>query len=587
MDDQERHGHKILSLLDEVLDEESTASAARGPGKPNSRPRVLIADDNDDYRGIVSYLLSAAGCDVIEARNGRLALELALATPPDLILLDLAMPALNGYELFGELRTRVDTRHVPVVVVTGASNRNQLRDVMDGVSGFLCKPADNRELLTAVRRVLGERVTLEPPQDQAASAPEAEPEDLTVEGLEQEEPLGQEPPPDEAADDSPIIAQVNRILAQAVQKGASDIHIEPFEKELLVRFRVNGSLVKACALPASAAGRLAARVKVMSNLLLTERRRPQDGRLRAKIAGKKVELRVSTLPSVFGEKVVMRVLGGAQVKERLDLLGFEPRDLDRVAQALQSPHGLILVTGPTGSGKSTTLYTMIRSTATPDVNVVTVEDPVEAELPGITQTAVRPELGVTFETALRAFLRQDPDVMLVGEIRDVETAQIAVKASITGHLVLSTLHANSAPTTAVRLIHMGVPGYLVASSLKLIVAQRLIKRLCPSCKEERAPSEVELKPFSEAERSLLAKAWSARGCPACQRTGCAGRQALFEVMPVSSSAMKRLLLEGRSPEEIAAQAQAEGMSTLRSAALKLAAAGEASLAEATKICLGD
>jgi type IV pilus assembly protein PilB len=277
---------------------------------------------------------------------------------------------------------------------------------------------------------------------------------------------------------------------------------------------------------------------------------------------------------------------GTPGKKTLEELDFCPLDLRRVSTALAAPHGLILVTGPTGSGKSTTLYTMIRSIATPDVNVLTVEDPVEAELPGVTQVAVRPDIGVTFEAALRAFLRQDPDIMLVGEIRDGETAEIAVKAAITGHLVLSTLHTRGAPSTAMRLVHMGVPAYLVAACLELVIAQRLVRRLCPACRQRGPASETDLRPLSDEERARYAEVWAAPGCDECRGTGCVGRRALFEVMPVTNG-VKKLLLAGATPDQIGALAESEGMVTLRRAALALVEAGEIGLAEVAEVCLGE
>lgn len=582
---QGRVASSALSMLDQVLSKNSAPRAAAAAFAAR-RPRVLVADDDEDYRGIVAFLLKNAGCEVTEAAEGRQAVTLAQKAPPDLVIMDLAMPDISGYEAIGELRSSLETLSVPVIVLSGATNRESIKGALDHVRAFHSKPVKNTDLLASVRAVLGDVVR--PPAEEAVLlAPSEHEEALEVEGLADEEPVPEAAPLTEDADDSPIVAQVNRILAQAVQKGASDIHVEPFESELIVRFRVNGALVRACSLPVSAAVRLTARVKVMSNLSLTERRRPQDGRLRARIGGRKVELRVSTIPGVFGEKIVMRILGGAQANERLDLLGMTVRDLERVEQALSSPHGLILVTGPTGSGKSTTLYTFIRALAKPDVNVVTVEDPVEAEIPGVTQMAVRADLGVTFETALRAFLRQDPDIMLVGEIRDLDTAQIAVKASVTGHLVLSTLHTNSAAATALRLVHMGLPGYLVSSSVRLIVAQRLVRRLCAHCREQGPAPETELRLLHPAERAPLERVWSAPGCDACRQTGCAGRRALFEVMPVATPELKRLLLHGGSPEEVAARAEEEGMTTLRKGALALAAAGDISLAEALKVALGE
>ncbi|MDE2489990.1 MAG: type II/IV secretion system protein, partial [Elusimicrobia bacterium] len=354
-----------------------------------------------------------------------------------------------------------------------------------------------------------------------------------------------------------------------------------------VRVRVDGTLRLLCRLPIALQAQVAARVKIMSNLTITERRRPQDGQVRAVIKGKKIEFRVSTIPSIYGEKVVLRILGGAKLKETLEELKFSERDLQVVRKSLETPHGLLLVTGPTGSGKSTTLYTMLRQLNKPDVNIMTAEDPVEYELAGITQVQIRAHIGVTFESVLRSFLRQDPDIMLVGEIRDVETAEIAVKAAITGHLVLSTLHTNSAPATVMRLTHMGLAPYLVADSVKLIIAQRLVRRVCRRCRAPSPPSEEMLRLIGADAKDRLAGAVAGKGCQSCARSGYSGRMPIFEAMEVRSPEMRTLILENASVDRIAKQAAAEGMKSLREAALDAVAAGETTVDEALDIILSE
>ena len=413
---------------------------------------------------------------------------------------------------------------------------------------------------------------------------DAHTEDLAV---EQEEEVPEEAGLEVLANDHPLVAKVNKILIKAVEMGASDIHIEPEERQITVRIRVNGSLQKLCTLPAALSSRLSARIKIMSSLVITERRLPQDGQFRAKIKGKKVEFRVSVLPGIHGEKVVMRVLGGSKISGTLTDLGLSVRDKDVIQRALQTPHGLILVTGPTGSGKTTTLYTMIGMVNAPDVNVMTAEDPVEYEVQGITQVHVKSAIGLTFEAVLRSFLRQDPDVMLIGEIRDLETAQIAVKASITGHLVFSTLHTNSAPASIMRLTHMGVAPFLVAASVKLIIAQRLVKTLCQSCKLPVPLSDDDKKILTETELAGIQESYRSVGCRLCSQTGYKGRMPIFEVMPIKTPEMRQRILGAGHADAISEQAVQEGMTTLRQAALNAVAEGKTSLAEAMKIIMAD
>ncbi|MDE2236742.1 MAG: type II/IV secretion system protein, partial [Elusimicrobia bacterium] len=324
-----------------------------------------------------------------------------------------------------------------------------------------------------------------------------------------------------------------------------------------------------------------------AKLDITERRVPQDGRIQVRHRDNLVDHRVSSLPAQHGEKITLRILDTKRGLKALDTVGLSPVDLKRVRVAITRPEGMVLVTGPTGSGKSTTLYTMIRELNTPDVNIMTAEDPVEYELSGITQVPVRANIGVTFETVLRSFLRQDPDIMLVGEIRDIETAEIAVKAAITGHVVLSTLHTNSAPASIGRLSHMGLARYLIADSVKLVVAQRLVRRICPSCRQAAPTQDDLVRLVGEGTRERLARACAGRGCPECQNTGYNGRIPLFEIMEVRSPQMRELILSGAGADAIGKRAGEEGMRTLSEAALDAVAAGHTTVKEALDILLSD
>ncbi|MEW5905615.1 MAG: ATPase, T2SS/T4P/T4SS family [Elusimicrobiota bacterium] len=388
------------------------------------------------------------------------------------------------------------------------------------------------------------------------------------------------------AKDSPLIQRVNKILAAAVEMRASDIHIEPQETRVTVRARVDGVLKQLTTLPISIHPRLTARIKIMSNLVITERRIPQDGQFRVQMRGQKIEFRVSTLPCLKGEKIVLRILGQSKLNSDLGQLALNPRERHAVEVALKSPNGLVLVTGPTGSGKTTTLYTMINVLNKPDVNIMTAEDPVEYEVPNVNQVKIRPAVGLTFESTLRAFLRQDPDVMLVGEIRDLETAEIAIKASITGHLVFSTLHTNSAPATITRLTHMGVAPYLVAASVKMVIAQRLVRKLCEHCKAAAALTEEDRSFLTEKEIGRLGQVYRPVGCHHCHGTGYSGRRPVFEVMPIETSEMRNMITTKTDVDELNRLAMREGMISLREAALAAVEAGTTSIGEALKIMMG-
>jgi len=367
----------------------------------------------------------------------------------------------------------------------------------------------------------------------------------------------------ELATQAPIVKLVNAIILEALKKGASDIHIEPFEEELRIRYRLDGVLHVVAKYNPDIKDAVVARIKVLSGLDIAEKRLPQDGRMKAKFQGREIDFRVSTVPTVFGEKVVLRILDKGSLRLDLSQLGFEDREYELLRKAIFSPYGMVLVTGPTGSGKTTTLYSSLLTVNKPEVNIMTVEDPVEYNLYGINQVQVKPEIGLTFARALRAFLRQDPDIIMVGEIRDTETAEIAIEAALTGHLVLSTLHTNDAPSTITRLADMGIENFLIASSVILVIAQRLARRICPYCKTEyRYPPEV-LKEvgFTEEEIGNLVT-YRGAGCDKCDYTGYKGRVALYEVMEVVPE-IRDAVVKGKNAEEIRRIAKKHGMRTLR------------------------
>lgn len=385
------------------------------------------------------------------------------------------------------------------------------------------------------------------------------------------------------SEDQPIIAFINKMLHDAIRKGASDLHFEPYEKSYRIRFRIDGILHEVASPPVALSGRLSARLKVMSRLDIAEKRVPQDGRIKLKLSQKKsIDFRVSSLPTLWGEKIVMRILDSDSAMLGIDILGYEEAQKKLYLAALEQPQGMILVTGPTGSGKTVSLYTGLNILNTEETNISTAEDPVEINLPGINQVQVNLKAGLTFPAALKSFLRQDPDVIMVGEIRDLETAEIAIKAAQTGHLVLSTLHTNSAPETLTRLLNMGVPAYNVASSVSLIIAQRLARRLCSHCKAPEHLPETELlkQGFTQAQLPTI-KLFKPIGCEYCTG-GYKGRVGVYEVMPISGNIAERIMQGGNSLE-IAQQAQSEGINNLRQSGLLKAAAGLTSLAEINRV----
>jgi len=384
---------------------------------------------------------------------------------------------------------------------------------------------------------------------------EEKPEEVAFEELEEKDILTM-------ASEAPIIKLVNNILFQAVKQGASDIHIEPFEKEIRVRYRIDGVMHDIMSPPKRVQDSLASRLKIMAHLNIAEKRIPQDGRIAIKVADKAIDLRVSMLPTSFGERIVLRLLDKTKNFARLDDMKLNERHIRLLKTNIARPNGIVYITGPTGSGKTTTLYSLLSEVNTPDVNIITVEDPVEYQMKGIGQVQVKEKIGLTFATALRSILRQDPDIVMIGETRDSETAQIAIQAALTGHLVFSTLHTNSAPAAITRLIDMGVEPFLIASSVELVVAQRLIRRLCPACKQTYTPNVELLKRLglSESQASSITF-YKPVGCAECTNSGYKGRLAIFEMMEMSNEIAK-LTMARSDTRKIKDQAQKEGMTLL-------------------------
>ncbi len=377
---------------------------------------------------------------------------------------------------------------------------------------------------------------------------------------------------------APVIRMVNLIVSEGVTQGASDIHIEPLKGSLQIRNRVDGLLRKSLELPKWVQGAVISRIKIMAKMDISEKRLPQDGRISIRVGGKILDLRVSTMPAAFGEKVVIRILDSASAFIPFESMGMPERDLGQMDALIRSPHGIVLVTGPTGSGKTTTLYSALNRIKSVDVNITTIEDPIEYELAGVNQVAVQDKIGLTFANTFRALLRQDPDVVMVGEMRDLETATIAMQASLTGHLVLSTLHTNSTVSTVSRLRNLGIPSYLIASTIVGIVAQRLVRVICPKCKVEDAPAEKDLERFGLSGKNGGLKIYRGEGCPVCGGTGYRGRTGIYEIL-LFTQKIRDLVTTNAPEHDLRQAAVAKGMTTLSHAAIEKVKAGVTSLAE--------
>jgi len=437
-----------------------------------------------------------------------------------------------------------------------------------------------------IEAILVESDKLERKIDKALSAADdslSEFDDAELDGLDFEDPDKEEKEDDEKADDAPIVKFVNKMLLDAIKQGVSDLHFEPYEKYYRVRYRLDGILQEVARPPVALSNRISARIKVLSRLDISERRVPQDGRMKMRISkNKSIDFRVSTCPTLFGEKICMRILDSDSAKLGIDILGYEPVQKELYLENLAKPYGMILVTGPTGSGKTVSLYTGINILNTEDRNISTAEDPSEINLPGINQVNVNPKTGLTFSKALKAFLRQDPDIIMVGEIRDIETAEIAIKAAQTGHLVLSTLHTNDAPQTLTRLMNMGVPPFNIASAVSLIIAQRLARRLCEKCKQPvEIPKEALLEEGFSEEVADKITVYKAVGCDSCN-SGYKGRVGIYQVMPISE-AMGRIIMEGGNSIQLGDQAAKEGINDLRTSGLLKVEQGITSLEEVNRV----
>jgi type IV pilus assembly protein PilB len=544
LDYQKREGGRLgtcLVKLGIVSDEDITAVLSRQYGVPSINLKFYEVDPS-----VIKLIPqeTAVRYQIVPLSRVGSTLTIAMTDPTNVFAMD-DIKFMTGFNV------------EPVVASETA--------IVEAIGKFYGAVESVEELDKVMKDLAGDDAALELTQEEA---------DMDLASLEK------------AAEEAPIIKLVNLILTDAVKRGASDIHVEPYEKEYRVRFRIDGVMQAVMAPPLKLKDAITSRIKIMSKLDISEKRLPQDGRIMIKYQkdGKKKELdfRVSTVPTLFGEKIVMRLLDKENLRLDMTKLGFEQQSLDKFLKAILRPYGMVLVTGPTGSGKTNTLYSSVARLNQPDTNIMTAEDPVEFQLPGINQVQMKEQIGLNFASALRAFLRQDPNIILVGEIRDFETAEIAVKAALTGHLVLSTLHTNDAPSTISRLMNMGIEPFLVATSVNLIAAQRLVRRVCAQCKE---PLQITPQALVDAgytpEESKATTIYHGRGCGTCNNTGYKGRVALYEVMEVNDE-LKELILVGASALELKKKALEGGMITLRKSGLTKVAAGMTTLEEVVR-----
>jgi type IV pilus assembly protein PilB len=547
----------LLDALKQIgIDPRAVDAAAEEAQRSGRSVRAVLINDNV----VTEEQLTTAAA----AAFGINTVDLVSFTPDPAALKRIPLPVVLRHRVLGLSMSDGEL----VVGVTDPGDVVALDDVR-AATGMIVRPAvvarsEVRRIIERLQREasdLGEMADEE--EDQSAMAAQAN-----------------------SADDAPIVRYVNNLIEQAVMNRASDLHLEPTEDEMRVRYRIDGVLHEVDIVPRGVMAALTSRIKIMSGVDITEKRVPQNGRITALIRGRAVDLRTATLPTVWGEKIVMRVLDTGGIDLDMNKLGFTQHNLDRFASSFTKPHGMVLVTGPTGSGKSTTLYATLGRISKPEVNVITVEDPVEYRLRGVNQVQVNAKAGLTFAAVLPAILRSDPDVVLIGEIRDAATAQIAVEASLTGHLVLSTLHTNDAPGAVTRLTEMGIEPFLVGSSLDCVLAQRLSRRLCDWCKEAYKPSEEELIgarwPFEDlAVPEVL---YAPKGCRNCANTGYRGRIALHEVMPISPE-IESLTIRRASTNEIREVALYQGMYDLRADGLAKAAGGLTSVREVSRVAI--
>ncbi|MBA2954494.1 type II secretion system protein GspE [Nocardioides sp. MAH-18] len=548
---------EALLALDEVTPADVERARARAESEHRSVLDVLIADGVVDRRALLRMAALAAGLDHVDLTDHPVDAGAAALVPGEFARRASALPyAWAGNDLL-------------VAVPLRAVSDLDLKDDLARLSG------------RRVRFVLAHREEIDARINQVYRA-EGELADLTSDlAVDQEE----QPDLDsftEVAGDAPVVRFVNLLISQAISDRASDIHIEPTERDVRVRYRIDGVLQDAHRAPRTIHSGVVSRLKIMAEMDIAERRIPQDGRLTVNHHGKKMDLRIATLPTVWGEKIVARVLDNSNTRLGLGDLGFSPDNFARFSASYSKPYGMILVTGPTGSGKSTTLYATLNILSQPQVNVITVEDPVEYRLPGINQVQTNNKAGLTFASALRSILRSDPDIVLIGEIRDHETANIAVEASLTGHLVLSTLHTNDAPSAVTRLVEMGIEPFLVGSALDAVVAQRLCRSLCERCREAYQPSAAELAALRFDLDPAVDHLYRPVGCTSCAGTGYRGRLALHEVMSVTEE-IERLTVARASTDDINQRARAQGMASLREDGWLKVQQGKTSIEEVLRV----
>jgi type IV pilus assembly protein PilB len=524
--------------------------------------RYLVEDKHFNAHHIATILSRSFGYALIDLQSFDTSLV------PDGIRNEKLIRKHNALPLF--LRGKI-----LFVAMSDPTNLDALEEIQFN-TGFTTELvlANEQSLHTCIEKVLEE-------ENDALNITDMDTEELA--GIDVQEERTDDDNPAGDKEDAPIVVYINKILLDAIKKGASDLHFEPYEKSFRIRFRVDGILTEVAKPPISLASRMAARLKVMSKLDIAERRVPQDGRIKLALSKRKsIDFRVSTLPTMWGEKIVMRILDSSSAMLGIEMLGYEPEQKKIYMDALDQPQGMILVTGPTGSGKTVSLYTGLNILNTQERNISTAEDPVEINLDGINQVQINIRAGLTFPSALRSFLRQDPDIVMVGEIRDLETAEIAIKAAQTGHLVLSTLHTNSAAETLTRLLNMGVPSYNVASSVSIIIAQRLARRLCTQCKvEENVPETELLKQGFPQDKIGEFTLFQPVGCELCTG-GYKGRVGIYEVIKISGK-IANIIMDGGNSLDIAAQCQKEGYDTLRQSGIKKAMQGMTSLKEINRV----
>lgn len=547
----------VLLKAGVITEEQLQTALSRQKGSGRKLGETLIDEGLVSEEEIARALSEQLHMDIIDLQNVNIAEEILQLVPANVLRKNKAVPFEYAKDNVNVLRVAMED---PLDMFA--------MDDITIITNLQVEPvvATSRSIMLALDHYFGQEDT------------------RALEQYTREKEIQMEEEEDSYSEDinnSPIVQLVRSMIEQAVLQRASDIHIEPMERQLRVRYRVDGALYEKATYSTKLLPALSARIKIIGGMDITEKRKPQDGRITQVVNRQEYDIRVSVIPTIFGEKIVMRLAAKNSFGRKKEQLGLNARDMKIFDHILKNPHGIILVTGPTGSGKSTTMYTALSEINTPEVNIITVEDPVEANLDGVNQIQVNPKADLTFATALRSILRQDPDIIMIGEIRDRETAGIAVQASITGHLVMSTLHTNSAASTITRLIDMGIESFLIADSMVGVIAQRLVRRLCPACRKRRRATaeEKELLKISHLQEADI---YEPCGCGRCENTGYKGRIGVYEIMEITPS-LKTIISKGGDAEDIKNQALKEGMYTLRMSATELVLDGTTSLSEMLKV----